>query len=134
MMKLNPKLIVFDWDDVITIGAKEGYFACYDFALEQVGVILPEDLKRERILRKWGTNHHEELSELLQERPELINKATSAFEEGFYGDVFVNLLRMTEGTVDTLERLATKYKLAVATGGHPKLIRERIMPKFGIPP
>lgn len=130
---LNPELIIFDWDDVITLGAKDGYFACYDFALKKVGVTLPHDLKTQRILKKWGTNHHEELRELLQEHPELIEKATEAFEEGFFGDVFVNSLRIVEGTVETLERLTAKYKLAVATGGHPKLLKERIIPKFGIP-
>ena len=54
MSKLNLKLIIFDWDDVITLGAKDGYFACYDFALAKVGVALPENVKTERILRKCG--------------------------------------------------------------------------------
>lgn len=133
MQKLNPKLIIFDWDDVITLGAKDGYFACYDFALERVGISLPDHIKKQRILKKWGTNHHEELTELLQEHAELIEKATKAFEEGFFGDVFVNSLRMTDGTLEALERLAKKYKLAVATGGHPRLLTERIIPKFRVP-
>jgi phosphoglycolate phosphatase len=134
MEKLSPKLIVFDWDDVITLGAKDGYFACYDFALERVGVTLPEEIKKQRILKKWGTNHREELTELLQEHTELIEKATKAFEDGFFGDVFVDSLRIIDGTLATLNRLAEKYKLAVATGGHPRLLKERIIPKFRIPP
>lgn len=133
MAKLDPKLIVFDWDDVITLGAKEGYFACYDFALKKIGVNLPQSIKIQRILSKWGTTHREELMELLQEHPGLIDESAKAFEEAFFGDIFVNSLRMIEGTVETLERLAKKYKLAVATGGHPKILRERIIPKFGIP-
>ncbi|MGZ9223342.1 MAG: HAD family hydrolase [Anaerolineales bacterium] len=133
MTKLDPKLIVFDWDDVITLGAKEGYFACYDFALEKIGVNLPRSIKTERILRKWGTNHREELTERLKENPGLIDESAKAFEEAFFGDVFVNSLRIIEGTVEILERLAKKYKLAVATGGHPQILRERVIPKFGIP-
>lgn len=133
MRKLNPELIVFDWDDVITLGAKGAYFSCYDFALESIGITLPDNIKKQRILKKWGTNHHEELAELLQEHTELIEEATNAFEEGFFGDVFVNSLRMIDGTLETLQRLAKRYKLAVATGGHPQLLKERIMPKFHIP-
>jgi beta-phosphoglucomutase-like phosphatase (HAD superfamily) len=133
MSKLNPKLVVFDWDDVITPGAKDGYFACYEFALEKVGVSFPENIKTDRILKKWGKNHREELRELLKEYPELIEKAAIAFEEAFFGDVFVNSLRIIEGTTETLERLSKGHKLAVATGGHPKLLKERIIPKFRIP-
>ena len=133
MNKLNPKLIVFDWDDVITLGAKEGYFACYDFALETVDVALPEALKTERILKKWGANHTEELKELLKENPGKLNEAVKAYEKAFFGDVFVNSLRIIDGTVEALIRLSKRYKLAVATGGHPKVLKERIIPKFKIP-
>ena len=132
--RLNPQLIIFDWDDVITLGAKKGYFACYEFALDNVGVTLPENIKTERILRKWGTNHHEELAELLQEHPERLKQAANAFEEGFFGDVFVDSLHIVEGTIQLLERLAKTYKLAVATGNHPALLGDRIVPRFGIPP
>lgn len=133
MAKLNPKLIIFDWDDVITLGAKEGYFSCYDFALSKVGVTLPENVKTERILKRWGTNHREELIELLKEHPGLIDDAAKAYEEAFFGDVFVNSLTTIAGTADTLKKLSKRYKLAVAIGGHPKVIKERIIPRFGIP-
>ena len=133
MDKLNPKLIVFDWDDVITLGAIEGYFACYDVVLQRVGVSLPEHVKRERVLRRWGTTHVEELRELLEDHPGLLGQATQAYEEAFFGEVFLNSLRILEGTAETLERLSKHYLLAVATGGHPRVIRERIIPKFGIP-
>jgi beta-phosphoglucomutase-like phosphatase (HAD superfamily) len=112
MEKLDPKLVIFDWDDVITLGAKEGYFSCYDFALAKVGVSLPENIKTERILKKWGTNHREELIELLKEQPDLVDEAARAYEEAFFGDVFVGSLRIVEGTAETVERLPTRYKLA----------------------
>jgi phosphoglycolate phosphatase-like HAD superfamily hydrolase len=133
MGTLNPKLIVFDWDDVITLGAKEGYFACYEVVLQTLGVSLPEEVKRERVLRRWGTTHREELRELLEDHTHLLDQAARVYEEAFFGDVFLNSLRVVEGTAETLRRLSQRYTLAVATGGHPQVIRERIMPRFGIP-
>lgn len=132
-MKPNPKLIIFDWDDVITLGAKEGYFACYDHALESVNIHLPLDIKTERILKKWGKNHVEELKELLQEHPELVETAVKAYEEAFFGDVFVNSLRINSGTIEAITKLSLNHKLAVATGGHPKVLKEHIFPRFDIP-
>ena len=58
------KLIIFDWDDVFTLGSKEGYYACYHQALEGVGVQLKPEKERKRILTKWGQSHREELKEL----------------------------------------------------------------------
>jgi phosphoglycolate phosphatase-like HAD superfamily hydrolase len=133
MNALNPKLIVFDWDDVISLGAKEGYFACYDVVLNALGVSLPEAVKRERVLRRWGTTHVEELAELLEDHPHLLDQAEEIYREAFFGDVFVNSLHIVPGTPETLRRLSNRYLLAVATGGHPQVIRERIMPRFGIP-
>ena len=49
------KLIVFDWDDVITLGAKEAYFAAYHQALVEVGVhlTLQEEQKRKVRHQFW---------------------------------------------------------------------------------
>ena len=32
------KLIVFDWDDVFTLGSSEGYYSSYQKAVESVGI------------------------------------------------------------------------------------------------
>ncbi|MEI7580119.1 MAG: HAD family hydrolase [bacterium] len=126
------KLIVFDWDDVITLGAKQGYFACYDAALLAVAVELPEAEKTKRILARWGKPFAQVLELLLAEHPQLQDQAVASFEKHFTGETFVSQLTMIPGTITTLKTLATDYQLAVATGNHPEMI-QRIMKKFQIP-
>ena len=65
------KLIIFDWDDVFTLGSKEGYFACYHKAINGVGVHLSPEEEHKRILAKWSRTFREELKELLKEHPEI---------------------------------------------------------------
>ena len=127
------KLIIFDWDDVLTIGSKEGYFKCYHETLVELNVKLTPEEEKRRILSKWSMPHREELRELLKENPHLLDKACIIYEKKLFGDVFVSQLRVIEGTVELLQRLQKNYILCVATGVHPKLLKERIMPKFGFP-
>ena len=127
------KLIIFDWDDVITIGSTDGYFKCYHGTLVDLGFILEPFEERKRILAKWGRSQLEELRELLKEKPELIEKANEIYESKLIGTTFVNELRLIAGTVELLNKLRQKYVLAVATGVNPRLLSEVIMPKFGIP-
>ncbi len=127
------KLIIFDWDDVFTLGAKEGYYACYRKAINGVGVFLSPEEENKRILAKWGKSFRVELAELLQEKPELLDKACEIFDKTYWGKTFVSTLSEVPGTNDMLLRLSKKYKLAVATGNHPKMLKERIIPQFLIP-
>ena len=32
------KLLIFDWDDVITLGSKEGYYQCYRKTIKEFGI------------------------------------------------------------------------------------------------
>ena len=126
-------LIIFDWDDVITIGSKDGYFNCYEATLRDLGVeIDPEEMKK-RILSKWGRTLQESISELLKDRPELIEKASQIYESYLLGETFVNSLRLLPGTIELLQRLHEKYILAVTTGVSKKIFHEKIIPKFKIP-
>lgn len=127
------KLIIFDWDDVFTQNSIKGYYACYREALKGVGVALGQQEEDRRIKAKWGAGHREQLIYLLKERPELVDKAIQIYEEHFFGDTFTDCLTIIPGAQDLLKNLATKYKLTVATGGHPKIIKERLFPKFNIP-
>lgn len=127
------ELIIFDWDDVFSKGSTEGYFACYHEALVGVGVELTAEEEASRIAAKWGASHEEELGELLKEHPDLVAEANRIYEEHLFGNTFVDHLSVTPGSVELLERLAKNYTLALATGVHPKILRERVMPKFGIP-
>lgn len=128
------KLIIFDWDDVFTLGSKEGYFRCYHETLVELGVHLEPEEEKRRILAKWSKPHREELRELLKEHPALLDKACSLYEKKLFGDTFLSSLRVIPGTIELLQRLQERYILCVATGLHPKILRERVMPKFNIPP
>jgi phosphoglycolate phosphatase-like HAD superfamily hydrolase len=127
------RLIIFDWDDVFTIGSKEGYFKCYHETLAELGVHLEPAEEKRRILAKWSKPHREQLRELLKENIQLLDKACQIYESKLFGDTFVNALRILGGTAELLERLKKEYVLCVATGLHPKILKEKVMPKFKIP-
>ncbi len=133
MPKIMIKLIIFDWDDVLTPGSKDGYFRCYHETLVELGVRLSPEEEKRRILAKWSKPHREELAELLKESPHLLDKACEIYENKLFGGAFVNSLRILNGTVPMLKRLGEKYILCVATGMHPKILKEKVMLKFGIP-
>lgn len=127
------KLLIFDWDDVFTLGAKDGYFECYHQAVTSVGIHLPPDEERKRILAKWSKPYPIQLKEILKENPELVDKACSTWEKLYWGDTFVNSLKEVKGANELLERLKRKYIFTIATGNYPKMLRERIFPHFKIP-
>ena len=127
------KLIIFDWDDVITLGAKEGYFKCYHETLVELGVELDSEEERKRILENWGRTVKTELLGLLKEQPELIKQAEEAYERVLHGNTYVELLRVVPGAQDLLLRLKERYVLAVVTGANPQILKEKVIPKFKIP-
>lgn len=126
------ELIIFDWDDVFSKGSTEGYYKCYHAAVVGVGVHLSDDEEKARIAAKWGSSHVEEIAELLKEYPERVEEACRLYEKHLFGDTFLNSISIVDGSKELLERLSKKYTLALATGVHPKVLKERIMPKFGI--
>ncbi len=111
------KLIIFDFDGVIITGSNDGYFACYHKALESVGVVLPFDEERKRILDHWGKGHRQQLVYLLEEHPELVNDAVKAYEQYYHDtDLFFSKIRLIDGAKKTLDSLVKSYMLALATG------------------
>jgi len=127
------KLIIFDWDDVFTLGSKEGYFACYHAMLEDLSIHLSPEEEKKRILARWGQTYQAEIDELLKEHPEQRERGYAAYLAHLFGVSFVDKLQITSGTKELLLRLHKQYTLSLATGVHPKLLREKIMPKFEIP-
>lgn len=127
------KLIVFDWDDVITTGAIKGYFECYHKAIKDVGIVLTPKEEKKRILAKWSKSFRTVIEELLKDNPELVDKACTIFYDSFWGETFVNSLKLVDGVNEILVALSKKYKLAVASGNDQKMLKEIIMPKFNIP-
>lgn len=128
------KLIIFDWDDVFTLGSTNGYKKCYHEAVVSVGMHLSSEEEMKRMNAKWGASHVDELAELVKDQPELLDKAVKIYEEHLFGNTFVDCLSIVPGSALLLSRLTKDYKLALATGVHPKLLRERVMPKFDIDP
>jgi phosphoglycolate phosphatase-like HAD superfamily hydrolase len=128
------RLIIFDWDDVFTMGATKAYVRCYHEAMAAVGVHLPLDEEQRRILQNWGQTAREELRGLLTERPDLIEEALCRYEQILMGDSFVDCLSIVPGSVELLMDLQRHYTLTIATGINPRLLEEKIMPRFGIPP
>lgn len=126
------KLLIFDWDDVITLGGKEGYFACYHAALVAVGVHLSPEEEHTRIMAKWSKPVVEELKELLKEHPERVTKAHEAYKKE-KDRIFLKNLRILQGTNKILTQLRKRYTLAVATGNTEQMIRDKIIPHFRIP-
>jgi phosphoglycolate phosphatase-like HAD superfamily hydrolase len=127
------KLIIFDWDDVFTLGSTAGYHRCYHKALLGVGVKLSPEEEKARIAKRWGSSHREELNELLKEHPKLLDKACEIYERHLLGDTFVNELSLVEGVNNMLTDLEKNYSLAIASGVNSKLLKERIMPYFEVP-
>lgn len=127
------RLIIFDWDDVFTLGSKEGYIKCLHETLVDLDVHLDPTEERKRILATWSQPHRAELKNLLRERPELVDRACEVYEEKFFGGTFVESLKMVEGSIDLLNRLRGNYILAIATGAHPRVLKEKVMPRFHVP-
>jgi phosphoglycolate phosphatase len=55
------------------------------------------------------------------------------YESHLFGDTFVDCLNVVPSVQPLLQRLAERYTLALATGVHPDLLRDRVMPRFDIP-
>ena len=127
------KLIIFDWDDVFTLGSKDGYFKCYHETLEELEVHLSPEEEKKRILTKWGQPHREELRELLKEKSELLDQACVIYEKKLFGNTFTDCLSLVPGVIELLNRLNQKYILAVATGLNSTIMKERVIPKFKVP-
>ncbi len=127
------KLIIFDWDDVFTQNSIKGFYKCYHEALEGVGVHFSAEEEDWLIKEKWGAGHVAQLQHILSRHPELVNKAVEIYQENYFGDTFVDCLSIIPGAQEFLTEIAERYKLAIATGAHPKIIRDRLIPHFNIP-
>lgn len=127
------KLIIFDWDDVFTLGSKEGYFKCYDQALQSVGVHMSKTNQKKMIIPNWGKSHHEILDVLLSRNEKLVEEAEKMYMHCLFGDLFVDCLEVVKGSDELLIRLSAQYKLALASGIHPELLKNKVMPRLRLP-
>src|SRR6266704_609902 len=127
------KLIIFDWDDVFTLGAKEAYVHCLHQTLVNLNVHLDPEEEQRRIQQTWSKPHREELKNLLREHPQLVDKACEVYEGLFFNGAFVQSLTLVAGSNELLKKLKETYILAVATGAHPKVLKDEVFPRFEIP-
>lgn len=127
------KLIIFDWDDVFSQGSTSGYYKCYDATLDELGIELTPEIKMKRIAAKWGSGHRESIGELLKDYPDRIDEACEVYEKHLFSTTFLDSVSVLPGSQELLRRLSKNYILAIASGVHPKLLKEKIMPKFNIP-
>ncbi|OGK62094.1 hypothetical protein A2334_04510 [Candidatus Roizmanbacteria bacterium RIFOXYB2_FULL_38_10] len=126
------KLIIFDWDDVLTLNAKEGYYNCYRKTINELGVYLDEKELDKRIKKRWGQPYREEIKEILKERPELVNKACALYQQHKFGPTYLDKVKEVPGIDSLLKKLSKEYLLAVATANQPKIL-QKIYEKFSIP-
>jgi phosphoglycolate phosphatase-like HAD superfamily hydrolase len=127
------KLIIFDWDDVFTIGSKEGYLACYYETMRLLGIDFnTEDIDR-MVLSRWGRPHHDAFEVVFQDTPEIIEKACILYEELLFGTIFTDRINLVPGGRELLLELKENYTLCVATGMSHILFKEKIVPEFRIP-
>lgn len=133
-MAENTELIIFDWDDVFTVGSTEAYQQCYHEAVMAVGVEMKPEEELTRMRLNWGATHDVILAGLLKDHPELLPRAEQIYLEHLNGDTFVDRLSVIPEAPMLLERLAGKYTLALATGIHPDVLREKVMDKYDVSP
>lgn len=126
------RLIIFDWDGTIAIGAAEGYINCYRETFKQLGLNFDRHEPEVRQLIKTGPTHLEELKLIFKERPQLIEPARLIYEQELLTDNFLQFISLMPGTKKLLVRLHQKYLLAIATGTLENVV-EAVLNKFNIP-
>ncbi len=130
--KLRPQLIVFDWDDTFTLGATDGYMACYGAVAERLDLGLSQEEVRARILSQWGATQEIELQALIKGSDATLEDAVRIYEDNLFGNTFVKKLSFVDGARDVLSALRGSTVMAVATGLNGDLLQDTIMPKFGV--
>ena len=127
---MDLKLIILDWDDCITRGSSEGYYACYGAAVAKAGVQkTPEEVK-EKVRELWGRPHREVIASIVGPNSPTLDQVCRFYEEYLFTDLFSAKLSLVPGAREKLGELKRSYTLAIATGMDGKLFREYILPSF----
>ncbi|HLD24590.1 MAG TPA: HAD family hydrolase [Patescibacteria group bacterium] len=126
------KAIIFDWDDVFTLGSTQAYYACYYETAMRLGLSLSKEEANARIKSKWGGTIQQELGALIGEHTTLLPQAMKIYHEIIMGNMFVDFLTLVRGSDELLEWLSPQYELAIVSGIYPKLLVEKVFPKFKI--
>ncbi len=131
-MNTQLKLIIFDWDDVFTHGSTDGYYSCYKAAADRVAPDTDFEHVKRVVKELWGRPARDVIVKILGDQAHRVEEVNGYYEECLFSDTFLNNISFIDGGQELFHRLSQKYKLAIATGMHPKLLKEHVMPKFGI--
>jgi phosphoglycolate phosphatase-like HAD superfamily hydrolase len=124
-------LIICDFDGVFNEGSPDLYYEGYYVALNGAECELSVDEQHARIDEKWGSSHKVIIDYAMAEKPEMAPDAVEIFE-GFMESVFTERIKIVDGSVEMLGRLASKYTLALNTASPRNALFNNIMPKLGI--
>jgi len=124
------KLIIFDWDDCLTKGSSEGYYACYGEAIVKAGFQKTEDEVKEKVRELWGRPHREVIASIIGADKVFLDAVSGEYEKLIFSDTFSNHLILIPGAREKLDELRNTYQLAIATGMDGVLFREHILPRF----
>lgn len=127
------KLIIFDWDDVFVIGAKEGYLACYRKAMDDFN-IHPQDRMLEKITRDmWGKPNHVIIKHLIgQDNIALLPDIVNNYRKYKKDKTFLGKLHYIRNGNIFLKKISQKYILAIATSQERDVLQNYIFPKFDV--
>jgi phosphoglycolate phosphatase len=128
------KLLVFDWDDVFVLGATQAYITCYSESLAEAGIVLPHETVEKVVRGFWGRPHREVLAQLLPPgQPQtLLEQAEEAYTQYLFSEAFTRQLRLVPGALGLLSTLKQRYRLALATSANARLLRTRLLPRYGL--
>lgn len=126
------KLIVLDWDDCIVQGSSEGYYACYADAIRENAIEVDSGTLIRQVRALWGRPHRDVIASIIGATHPQLDSVVHAYEGLIFTDTFSRNLSLVPGSKEALLVLKKNYALAVATGIPGHLLREHLLPRFGM--
>jgi HAD superfamily hydrolase (TIGR01549 family) len=127
------KLVVLDWDDCIVRGSSEAYYACYTAAIrENGGIGIDADTIKKQVRVLWGRPHQDVIASILGENNPCLAETVLSYEHLIFTDLFSKNLSLIPGSAEALASLKIQYELAIATGINATLLKEKLIPFFGM--
>jgi phosphoglycolate phosphatase len=126
------KLIVLDWDDCIISGSSAAYYACYEAAVLENSIEIDHESVERQVRAFWGRPHQDVIASIVDPSNPKLEQVIASYERLILTDLFSQNLQLIEGAKETLLLLKNKYTLAIATGTMGQLLREQLIPRFGL--
>lgn len=126
------RLIIFDWDGTVAIGAAEGYINCYRETFNRLGLNFSPCETEIRQLIRTGPTHIQEIKQIFKDKQELIVPARRIYEQQLLTDSFLKFVKLVPCTKELLVRLKEKYTLTVVTGTMKQVV-VAVLQKFNLP-